>query len=82
MFILRKYVPFTHLFLEFLEGKPCDAGLSGDDMDVDNERDQETSGDTTLLPPEAFEHNRSDRITDEKTLKKGLLAQELQSPHF
>ncbi|XP_046861631.1 formin-binding protein 4-like [Xenia sp. Carnegie-2017] len=58
------------LLEEFLEGKPCDAGLSGDDMDVDNERDQETSGDTTLLPPEAFEHNRSDRITDEKTLKK------------
>ena len=50
-------------FVEFLEGKPTDAPSSGDDMDVDS--DEQQDGEAPLLPPEAFLHNRADRLKEE-----------------
>ena len=51
-------------FLEFLEGKTTDATSSGDDMDVDSDDQQESKEETPLLPPEAFVHNRADRLKE------------------
>ena len=52
------------LLEEFFEGKTTDATSSGDDMDVDSDDQQVSKEEAPLLPPEAFVHNRADRLQE------------------
>ena len=56
--------PIANL-LEFLEGKTAVGGSSGDDMDVDSDEQKDPKEEVPLLPPEAFIHNRADKLTED-----------------
>ena len=56
--------PIANL-LEFLEGKTAVGGSSSDDMDVDSDEQQDPKEEVPLLPPEAFIHNRADKLTED-----------------
>ena len=52
-------------FVEFLEGKTADSASSADDMDVDSDDQKDVQEEAPLLPPEAFLHNRADRLKED-----------------
>ena len=48
-----------------MEGKTGEDNASGEDMEVESNEQQDNEEDTPLLPPEAFIHNKADRLKDD-----------------